>query len=168
VATSGNLNLTQALHSVISSVGSFVENFTKAAVDDIANITKTEVGDFLTTGHIDVDELRMPTLNYSFNVDVQGIPECHLHFGFDELELYMLLETTLTTGGSYQLSLYKSESEIGVAVGDELELGVFFTIDLLIDVEDELDMSNGFHIKLDNGAAININMFDTNVSSIAM
>jgi hypothetical protein len=80
----------------------------------------------------------------------------------------MLLDTTLSAGATYTLNLYTSETPIGFAISNNLWLGVIFAIDLILDVNAEIDMSSGFHIKLDDGAALDINMFDTEVANIAL
>jgi hypothetical protein len=84
------------------------------------------------------------------------------------MELYMLLDTILSAGTTYTLNLYSSISPIGLAVGDELQVGVIFSVDLILSVEAEIDISSGFHIKLEDGIAIDIPMFDQNVSSITL
>ncbi|KAF2773459.1 hypothetical protein EJ03DRAFT_380191 [Teratosphaeria nubilosa] len=61
--------------------------------------------------------------------------EANLHFTFDDLELYMLVETTLTLGSTYTATI---------------------------------QTSSGFHLKLNDGLAIDIAFFGDNVSDITL
>lgn len=128
---------------------------------------------FLTSGHIPsfdtiLNSLDFPTIPIDFNLDIQGLPGCHLHFQLDGMELYVLLDLALSSASTYTVNIFTSESPLGISIGDELQLGIFFTIDLIVDLDEEINISTGFHIRLDDGAAIDINMFDTNVSSITL
>lgn len=78
----------------------------------------------------------------------------------------MLIDTTLSMGATYNLPLYKSETVLGVSVTESLEVGIIFTIDLILSVEGEIDISSGFHIKLEDGLAIDIALFSNDVSDI--
>jgi hypothetical protein len=84
------------------------------------------------------------------------------------MELYMEIDTTLSGGATYTLNLYTSETAIGFTVGEDLLIGVIFSVDLILSVESEIDISSGFHIQLNDGVAIDIPMFDRNVSSITL
>lgn len=94
------------------------------------------------------------------------IPECQLQYRFDGLELYMQIDTNLTGGATYQINLFTTESPVGIKLSDGFEIGFFFTVDLILSAEAPMDISSGFHIKLDDSAAINIAMFNKSVSSI--
>jgi hypothetical protein len=80
----------------------------------------------------------------------------------------VLLETVLSGGLTYSLNLYTSNSPIGVAISDEIMAGVFFTIDLILSTEAEIDIHSGFHIKLDDGVAFDIALFSQNVSDTTL
>ncbi|CZR52289.1 uncharacterized protein PAC_02166 [Phialocephala subalpina] len=162
----GNFNLTQALQNFTSQI----EN----GIDDLANATVTAVETYfdnvvtdITSLDFNIDDYDFPTINATFDVDIPDIPECQLLVQFDGMELYMEIDTTLSGGATYDLSLYKSETELGVAVGQE-ELGIIFSIDLILSAEASIDISSGFHIKLDDGVAINLALFSQNISSITM
>jgi hypothetical protein len=78
------------------------------------------------------------------------------------------IDTTLSAGATYTLNLYESESPIGISAGQELEVGIVFTVDVILSVEGEIDISSGFHIQLNDGVAINIAMFGQNISSVTL
>jgi hypothetical protein len=103
-----------------------------------------------------------------FNFKVPEIPACDLSFQFDGMELYMEIDTTLSSGATYTLNLYTSKTPLGFAVGEDLLIGVVFSVDLILSVESEIDISTGFHIQLHDGIEINIPIFDQNVSSIIL
>jgi len=46
------------------------------------------------------------------------VPQVSLQIRFDEMELYMALETKLSTGATYTFNLYTSQSNVGVRVSD--------------------------------------------------
>lgn len=80
----------------------------------------------------------------------------------------MEIDTILSGSATYTLNLYTSNTPIGFGVGKDLLVGVVFSIDLIISVDAEIDISTGFHIKLNDGIAIDIHMFDHDVSSITL
>lgn len=107
-------------------------------------------------------------LDIDFDVEVPEIPSADLNFQFDGMELYMEMDTILSSGATYTLNLYTSKSPIGFAVAEDLLIGIVFSVDLILSVESEVDISTGFHIQLHDGVLINIPMFDRNVSSITL
>ncbi|KAH8692049.1 hypothetical protein BGW36DRAFT_303514 [Talaromyces proteolyticus] len=160
-----NFNASQAFHQFLDSFESEVDNITSQAITGIENYVKTEAQDILS---LDFQDISYPTIPLNFTLDIPPIPQCHLKFQFDGLELYMLLDTTLSVGATYTLNLFTSKDPIGIAIGENLLLGVVFAIDLILDVNAEIDIRSGFHIKLDDGAALDINMFNTDVANIAL
>ncbi|KDN70968.1 hypothetical protein CSUB01_09966 [Colletotrichum sublineola] len=116
---------------------------------------------------LDADDFDFPPLNVTFDVDVPDFPEARLGFGFDNLELYMQLDTTLSAGLNYKLNLYTSTTPLGAAIGDDLQLGVVFAVDLILSVESEVQMSSGFHIRMDDRVSFDIALFSKNVSTVS-
>jgi hypothetical protein len=162
LAIDGSFNASQAFEETLDQVQGEVQNITSAAVNNIQGVATN------FTDGLDFEDFDFPTIPLDFNIDIPDIPECRLRFQFDGMELYMLLDTILSAGTTYTLNLYSSISPIGLAVGDELQVGVIFSVDLILSVEAEIDISSGFHIKLEDGIAIDIPMFDQNVSSITL
>lgn len=113
----------------------------------------------------DVD---FPPFDVDFDIDLPKLPGCNLTFQFDGLELYMEIDTILSGSATYTLNLYTSQTPMGFSVGKDLLVGVVFSIDLIISVEAEVDISSGFHIQLNDGIAIDIHMFDHDISSITL
>ncbi|PVH73717.1 hypothetical protein DL98DRAFT_594767 [Cadophora sp. DSE1049] len=78
----------------------------------------------------------------------------------------MQLDTILSSGDTYTINVYTSKTPIGLVAEDDLVIGIVFTVDLIIAVETEIDISSGFHIQLIDGIAINVPIFNINVSSV--
>jgi len=163
----GNFNVSQAFHNVTSEIETEVDNITTTAVDYVENYVKSVITSIASDG-FHINDFDFPPIQVDFDIDVPDIPECELRFQFDGMELYMEIDTTLSSGATYTLNLYTSETEIGFTVGEDLLIGVIFSVDLILSVESEIDISSGFHIQLNDGVAIDIPMFGQNVSSITL
>ncbi|TGJ84565.1 hypothetical protein E0Z10_g4203 [Xylaria hypoxylon] len=160
----GDFNIAQAITNFTKDVGNEIDNITSTAfayLDD-------EVPGLLAnlTNDLDFSDISFPPLNISFNVDLPDIPECRLQFQFDDLELYMLIDTVLSAGTTYTLNLYSSNTPIGLSVDSETFVGVVVSIDLILAVDADIDISSGLHIKVDDGMAIDLSLFGQNISSV--
>lgn len=109
-----------------------------------------------------------PVPNLGFQIDIPDIPEAILSFQFDDLELYVQLNTVFSGDVTYNLNLYTSKTPIGLSIGDEVTAGVVFTVDLILSAGAEVDISSGFHIKLDDGVAFDIALFGQNVTDTTL
>jgi hypothetical protein len=65
-------------------------------------------------------------------------------------------------------NLYKSETPLGISTGQDLEVGSVFTVDVILSVEAEITISSGFHIKLNDGVAINIPLLGQSISRVTL
>ncbi|KAK2042006.1 hypothetical protein LZ31DRAFT_624722 [Colletotrichum somersetense] len=156
----GTFNASQALGEVGGELAETFDNITTYARDYVSGVAAK-----LADG-LDADDFDFPPLNVTFDVDVPDFPEARLGFGFDDLELYVRLDTTLSAGLSYSLNLYTSTTPLGARVGDALHLGVVFAVDLILSAESEVRMSSGFHIRMDDRVGFDIALFSKNVSSV--
>jgi len=163
----GNLNVSQAFDNATSATETEVSNITTAAIKYIENTVENVTSSILTNG-FSIDDFDFPPLEIDFDVKVPEIPACDLSFQFDGLELYMEIDTTLSAGATYSLNLFTSKTPIGFDVSNDVLLGVVFSVDLIFSAESEVDISTGFHIQLHDGMAINIPMFDQDVSNITL
>jgi hypothetical protein len=109
----------------------------------------------------------LPTIDLAFDLDVPSVPDTDLQIKFDDLELYMELNTVISTGATYAIKLFATQSPLGIMVGD-LVLGAIISVDLVLAVEGEIDISSGFHIKLDDGVELNLALFGDKVSNMNM
>ncbi|KAI6753808.1 hypothetical protein HG531_005977 [Fusarium graminearum] len=152
-------HLTDQVENEIYNLRTEVANYTKEYID--------QVTDNLEDG-LDMDDFNLPTMNFDLNIDLPEIPEFRIEFQFDDLEVYMLVDTVLSAGATYTLNLYTSTTPAGFAVRHNLEVGVIFTVDLIVSVEGEIDISTGFHLKLDDGVTIELGIFSKEISNIVI
>ncbi|KAI1088314.1 hypothetical protein F5B19DRAFT_486056 [Rostrohypoxylon terebratum] len=160
----GKFNASQALSNFTSEVKTEVLNTTEQVIDSIEDYFPTVIHN-LADG-FDLDDFDFPPINTTFDIDLPDIPECHLQFQFDDLEMYFLIDTVLSAGATYNLNLFSSNTPIGISAGNDLFLGVVFSVDLILSVNAEIDVSSGFHIKLDDGVGLDMSLFGRNVSNI--
>lgn len=158
-------------------IGQAITNFTRDLGGEIENITSvtTEYLEDQVSGlaanltdDLDFSDIDFPPLDIDFNVDVPDIPECRLRFQFDDLELYMSMDTVLSVGTTYTLNLYSSNTPIGLSIDSENFVGVIVSIDLILGVDADIDISSGLHIKVDDGMALDLSLFSHNVSSVTL
>lgn len=154
----------KALNKTVASVFNTVDNFTQEVEDYFEDYFKG-VATNLDDG-VDWHDFAFPPLNYTFDMDIAPIDDVTLNFMFDDMELYLELNTVLGAGATYELNLFTSNTPIGIGVGKDLTLGVVFKVDLLLSVQGEIDISSGLHIKLDDGVGIDIALFSDAVSNI--
>ncbi|RKL33536.1 hypothetical protein BFJ72_g10052 [Fusarium proliferatum] len=159
-------NISRAFSNFTNQVKREIENLVDETADYIENYIDT-VADNLEDG-FDLDDFDLPPLDYNLNVDIPEIPEFRLQFQFDDLEVYMLIDTVLSAGATYTMNLYTSTTPAGFAVRDNLEIGVIFAIDLILSVEGEINISSGFHLRLDDGVLFDIAIFSKEISSLTM
>ncbi|KAF4633483.1 hypothetical protein G7Y89_g4624 [Cudoniella acicularis] len=157
----GNVDASQLLSNITSGLVNEVEE----ATNETITYVEDKIGNAITSLFDPSDPVYPPV---PFNPDIQlsPVPECLLKFQFDGLELYMEIDTILSAGGSYSFPLYRSESPLGFTAGKDVDIGITFSIDLLLSVEASIDISSGFHILLNDGVAVNLPLFSKNISSI--
>lgn len=177
----GELNLTQAMSDFHTEFLPEVKNISTEVWDEFDDWAKNltdAIGDdivqFFSDGNLtdlDVcwDCYSFPSLDVDFNMNLTDIPETTLKLEFDDLELYMLLDVSLEADAEYTVNLYpKTWSQpAGIAVGDQL-IGVVISLQLILALDAEVDISTGVHVKFDDGLAMEIVMFGTDVSTISL
>ncbi|KAF6835746.1 glycolate oxidase [Colletotrichum musicola] len=156
----GTFNVTKVAKDIGNEFEETFDNITTYAKDYVSGVAKK-----LSDG-FDADDFDFPPLNVTFDVPVPEFPQCKLGFGFDDFEMYMELDTTLSAGLTYTLNLYTSTTPLGSRIGDDLLLGVVFSIDLILSVESQVQMTSGFHIKMDDSVNFEMTLFSKNVSSV--
>ncbi|KAK6515081.1 hypothetical protein TWF506_007430 [Arthrobotrys conoides] len=155
-------NLTETFNNFTDQVATQVRNTSDIAVDYVKNYTRGVVEN-LSDG-FDLDDLDLPPLDIDFNIDIPEIPECSLRFQFDELELYVELNTVFSAGITYTLNLYASKTQFGVQVSPRLFFGAVVVVDLILSAEAEISITSGFHIRIDDGAEIKLGLFAEEVA----
>jgi predicted amino acid-binding ACT domain protein len=169
VTTHSGFNLTQAISSFNDNFTAEVKNITHTVVDEIKASVKSFKGiDFdlssLSSGNLPA----LPTINGTLNLDtIASIPETQIELEFNGLELYMNVSLQLSAGSSYTLNLYDSKTVFGVGHGSD-RVGVVFSIDLVLSVDAELDISSGFHILMNDGFSFSLDLFEPDTDKINM
>ncbi|QGI84881.1 hypothetical protein CEK26_011605 [Fusarium fujikuroi] len=159
-------NISRAFSNFTNQVRREIDSLADQTADYIENYIDT-VADNLDDG-FDLDDFDLPPLDYNLNVDIPEIPEFRLQFQFDGVEVYMLIDTVLSAGATYTLNLYTSTTPAGFAIRDNLEIGVIFAIDLILSVEGDINISSGFHLRLDDGVLFDIAIFSKEISSLTI
>ncbi|KAF3191940.1 hypothetical protein TWF788_004133 [Orbilia oligospora] len=155
-------NLTETFNNFTEQVGTQVGNVSDVAVEYVRNYT-SNVARNLADG-FDLDDLDLPPLDIDFNIDIPQIPECTLRFQFDELELYVELNTVFSAGITYTLNLYASKTQFGVQISPRLFFGAVVVVDLILSAEAEISITSGFHIRIDDGAELKLGLFADEVA----
>ncbi|KAJ5673929.1 hypothetical protein N7462_009368 [Penicillium macrosclerotiorum] len=161
----GSTNFTQAVDTAKDKVSGAVSNMTDQLEAHVKEI-------FTDITSLNIDELEndltaWPTLDVDVSLNNAEISDAKVHLEFDDLEMYLDLDIQLATGAAYTLNIYTSESPVGISVPG-VDLGVLFSVDLILIAEAEIDIGSGIHIKLDDGLAFDLEMFKTDLSSITM
>jgi len=172
LVVNGTFNASTAIQSLANQTETEIKNLSSNVITAFETYFENIIDDFNVTD-FDVDELlfdlrQFPTVNSSFELDFPSIPECTLSLGFDDFELYMDMEIILIGNTSYTLNMYSTETPVGIRLGNDLTLGLVFSVDLVLTADVDLDISTGFHLKLDDGLALEIALFSRNVSDITL
>lgn len=161
-----NGNFSDVLLNQTLEIGNEIENVTTEAVGQLKNATGAvllEFGELMFEGDTDID---WPTLDVDFDLDLAPLPEVKIGFVFDDdFELYLKLNTKISAASTYELNLFSSKSPtFGFSQGDDITAGLAVVIDLIIELDAEVDISSGFHMKFDKGVGAELVMFSRNIS----
>ncbi|KAL2784450.1 hypothetical protein BJX66DRAFT_344015 [Aspergillus keveii] len=157
VDITNDFNLTTA----ISSLGDEIQNVTSSALDQLSDFAENATRAVIDAVDFDIDDgfefddldfPTWPTLDLDFDLDeiVEGFPDVHAQFEFMDLELYLELD-----------------SVAGFKIPG-LEAGALFKVDLVLMAEAEIDISSGFHVKLDQGLLLDFALFEKDVGGITL
>jgi hypothetical protein len=164
LTVSSDFNGTQAFDQIVNQTQSDFENLESTAI----NYVKTALETMIKSDPFDINQFSPPTMgNITFDLNVHSLPQALLQLQFDGLELYVQLDTTLDISASYKVNLFTPQTPLGLAVPG-MDIGVWFTLDLLLDADANIDMASGFHIKFVDGVQINIPMFAPEASDIEL
>lgn len=157
-----DLNLTK----IVDSVSSELENATSEAWDEVKDYVEDVAKD---VGHFNFDHLpAFPTLDVDFNLNkTKGLPPVDAHFEFDNLELYMDFDVKLEAGTYYTFRLFTSETPAGFSIPG-LEVGALFKASLILMTDAAVNIQSGVHLKLEDGLAMDLELFNKKVSGLTM
>lgn len=157
-----DFNITQTIDNVKEEV----INVTRAAIDTLEDYAEEVAEDIATFQLSDIPA--WPTLDVDLDLEnLVAVPSVHGRFEFDALELYLELELRMAAQATYTYELFASKTEFGFKVED-LEVGAVFSVSLILMSEAEIDITGGIHIKLDDGLALDLELFNKNASGITL
>ncbi|KAI4950046.1 hypothetical protein J4E91_004702 [Alternaria rosae] len=166
----GDFDAEALLNNTADSVKTGVQNLTSDFKDYLVKSIEEVEDTFDMSDGIDASDFDFdfPTFNLTFDLDVPTIEDANLHFQFDDMELYLEIGTTLSAGATYEITLFATQTPVGMKIGQYLMLGAVVTVDLILAVEGAIDISSGFHIKLDDGVAIDLPLFGNEVADMTV
>jgi hypothetical protein len=163
----GNFNASQAFLNIVNETRANFDNITTSAIAYVEHELEAAAKN-ATSLNFNFNDLSPPTLsNVSFDMHIPGVPQVLLQLQFDGMELYVQLDTVLAVESTYTVNLFTPETPIGLTIPD-VKFGVWFSLDLILDAKAYVDISSGFHIKLDDGVKYDIAMFATDASEMDM
>jgi hypothetical protein len=159
-------NTTQTIDNLKEQFGMDLQTIISTAENEILNATNTSENDIIALAKGDLSDITFPTLPLNLSLDVPPLPQYHLQLELENLDIFVELETVLS-GPTFTMNLYTSESEVGLDIDGE-ELGVVVAVDLILDVDTEVEIKTGFHLKLDDSFVIDIDLLSKNISNIVL
>jgi hypothetical protein len=82
---------------------------------------------------------------------------------FNEVEAYAFLGVETSTSGTFSINLFSSQSPIGLGFPG-LSVGVVFYVDLIFGLSEEIDLTGGFYVKLQNDAYLEADIFGGDIT----
>ncbi|CAK7216013.1 hypothetical protein SEUCBS140593_002727 [Sporothrix eucalyptigena] len=182
VTTTETTNLTSVAHTFFSDVA----NITETVIDDVTEALKNDTEALLETPTLTtlkafLHNLTRPTLDVDFAIvdaaaEVVGLPEYRFSMTLDAFEVYVQTQLSISGSLTTTVNLFTSETDYGIRYGNDLELGVVLTVDLILNADlggdnnadggDGIEIDSGFHLQMNDGLALNIDLFGNNVSDI--
>ncbi|KAJ5088732.1 hypothetical protein N7456_012348 [Penicillium angulare] len=135
-----------------------LEDYVDGLAEEVVNAIKSQD-----------DDVVWPTPDINFNIDnITSFKDAHIHLEFDDLELYLGIDTKLP-GYSHTINLYTSETPAGFSLlNEDVQVGVILSIDLILIADAEIDIESGIHVKLEYGVTFDLDMFETDLSSVTI
>lgn len=162
-------NSTNALTKYTNDVHDGVQNVTQTAFNQITDGLQASAPSNSTSGDIETATAHLPTVNVDFDLDLAPLPGVSAQFQFnDGLELYMLLNTKMAVGSTYIVNMFSSKTPLDATIGSNITAGVALDIDLVLTSRNAVDVTSGFHLRLEKGASVEFDLFSSNISNVAM
>ncbi|KAK6439866.1 hypothetical protein LTR95_003920 [Oleoguttula sp. CCFEE 5521] len=161
----GNLNISQLAEQTLDEVTDGIKNITDSFVNQTEAWAETVWTDVVTHKF---DALALPTYNEtSLDLpDLTPLPNTTIIFGFGGVELFLKIKTSLSQL-KYQLPVVPKTPVPGwglIVLG--VDLGLYFSMDLILTADAEIDITSGVHLKIGEDAALHANLFGSDVSQI--
>lgn len=112
-----------------------------------------------------------PPPDMGFNIGDIDFPEAKLELSLKGTEVYIDLQTLFTAGMSYRIRLFQNGLGLDMISPahpeSSLFAGLIFAVDLMVQVDGELKIEHGFHIKLDD-IMLKLAMFSEEVADLQL
>ncbi|KJX94168.1 hypothetical protein TI39_contig4212g00001 [Zymoseptoria brevis] len=119
----------------------------------------------------DLTDLLPPTIivsSFDDELDL-AIPPTTTTFRFEDLDLYLELETKLKASATYILKLMPpGANPVGIELPKNIKFGVTFSVDLILAIDGELDITGGLHVKVDDHVAMKLELFGDKVLNMSL
>ncbi|KAL1838411.1 hypothetical protein VTJ49DRAFT_2695 [Mycothermus thermophilus] len=167
LSINGDFDLSSTIHNVTEQLGDELSNLTKSTQDSIEAWARN-IWHETTAGTLDSSDFSFDnfTIDNDFNIQIEELPDVTFEFTLAHLDVYALLDTTISASATLTIPLYKSQTPVGIWVGEQLELGVFVTVDLILSVDGSISLRSGFHIRVDEELGFELPMFSRDVSDV--
>ncbi|KAK4460653.1 hypothetical protein QBC42DRAFT_162696, partial [Cladorrhinum samala] len=142
--------------------------------DTISNITNQLVGGIVDyASDLFAQSLSGRKFDFDvpdFNFTLPPLPSLEVSFQFDELDLYLLLDTKLPEGVQLTIPLLGPETGPTAISVNDTDIGTFITADLILSAEGsrEVDITSGIHFKVKPPLGFKLDLFSPNVSEVLM
>ncbi|KIH87750.1 hypothetical protein SPBR_04691 [Sporothrix brasiliensis 5110] len=160
-------NLSSVAHEFVHDIVNITETFFDDIFQYVKNSTKTVVHEIVH--HEPIEDIfhnfTRPDIDFDLK-DLAPLPEYQFLLTLDKIDLFVQLDLVVSAATSYTVNLFTSESDFGVRKGDDLELGVVLTVDLILSASGVVDLEGGFHLRMDEGLSLQVDLFGHNVSEI--
>ncbi|KAL2851917.1 hypothetical protein BJY01DRAFT_232809 [Aspergillus pseudoustus] len=165
ITLSDGFNISEALNSIESEVKAIASE----AVDLLESSVENLAESVLDVVDSKSDDLVWPTPDIDFNLDnITSFTDVAVHLEFNNLEIYLDLETKLP-GGSHTINLFTSRTPAGFSLlNHDLDIGVIFSVDLILIADVDTAIESGIHIKLDEGVTFDLKMFNKDIADITI
>lgn len=149
---------------VVDSVESEVKNATHSAWEQVKDYVEDAAKDIAHFHPSDIPAF--PTLDVDLNLgETHGLPPIDAHFEFDNLELYMDMDLKLQGGTYYYLKLFSTETPAGFSL-PSLDAGAIIKASLILTSDSDINIKSGIHLKLEDGLAFDMELFNKKVSKL--
>ncbi|ERS98539.1 hypothetical protein HMPREF1624_05324 [Sporothrix schenckii ATCC 58251] len=160
-------NLSSIAHEFVHDIVNITETFFDDIFQYVKNETKTVVHEIVH--HEPIEDIfhnfTRPDIDFDLK-DLTPLPEYQFLLTLDKIDLFVQLDLVVTAATSYTVNLFTSETDFGIRKGDDLELGVVLTVDLILSASGVVDLEGGFHLRMDEGLSLQVDLFGHNVSEI--
>ncbi|KAL2264068.1 hypothetical protein VTK26DRAFT_2854 [Humicola hyalothermophila] len=167
MTVNGTFDLGNALKNVTEQIGEELKNMTETLADSIGDYTGHILKEAITFD-LDAEDFSFDDyhVDMDFDIDLPPLPEVELLFQIDHLDLYMLIEASITAGSTISIPLFISQTPLGFSAGDDLLMGLVATVDLILSVEGMLNLRTGFHLQTDGPVGFKLSLFSHDVADM--